>query len=77
MCTVSVRQSVRLSRGSTRLHCAKTAEQIKMLFGMNTLGSPRDIVLYWGPDLPTDRGRGPTFKFCDPLVSLERLDLET
>jgi len=37
MCAVSVRQSDRpsvcLSRGSTRLHCAKMAEQIKILLG--------------------------------------------
>jgi len=32
MCAVSVC----LSRGSTRLHCAKMAKQIKILFGMNT-----------------------------------------
>jgi len=25
---------------STRLHCAKTAEQIKILFGVKTLGDP-------------------------------------
>jgi len=31
--------SVCLSRGSSRLHCAKmAAEQFKMLFGVNTLG---------------------------------------
>jgi len=32
--------SVCLSRGSTRLHCGKTAERIKMLFGVNTPGDP-------------------------------------
>jgi len=36
---------VSLSRGSSRLHCAKMAERIKMLFGVNTLGSPRNTVL--------------------------------
>jgi len=33
-------QYVSLSRGSTRLHCAKVAEQIKMLFGVSTPGGP-------------------------------------
>jgi len=41
----SVCPSVSLSRGSTRLHCAKTAEQIKFLFGMYILGGQRNIVL--------------------------------
>jgi len=45
---VSVRQSVSLSRGSTRLHYAKTAALI--LFRVNTVGGPRKIVLYGGPD---------------------------
>jgi len=69
--------SVCLSRGSSRLHRAKTAEQIKMLFGVNTPGGPRDIVLDVGPDPPTERGRRPTFKFLDLLISPERLRLET
>jgi len=61
--------SVSLSRGSTRLRCAKTAEWIEMLFGVNT---PGDTVLQggsgppWEPTghcvtkgswSPTDRGR--------------------
>jgi len=54
--------SVSLSRGSSRLHCAKMAEQIKMLFGANTPGGPWNIVLDVGPDPPTERGRGPSFK---------------
>jgi len=49
--------SVSLSGGSTRLHCAKTAERIKLLFGVNTLWRPRDIVLHVDPDPPTDTGR--------------------
>jgi len=53
-----VRQSVCLSRGSTRLHCAKTAEQIKMLFGVNSLGSQENIVLERSPDLPSARKMG-------------------
>jgi len=44
--------SVSLSRGSTRLHCAKTAERIKLLLAVNTLGGPRDIVLHGDPDSP-------------------------
>jgi len=49
--------SVTLSHGSTRLHCAKTAEQIKILFGMNTLGAPKNIVSDGGPD-PPQQGEG-------------------
>jgi len=48
--SVSIRSS--LSLGSTRLHCAKTAERIKMMFGMTTLGSQQDIVLHGGADPP-------------------------
>jgi len=36
--SVGVCPSVRLSRGSSWLHCAKMAERIKMLFGVNTPG---------------------------------------
>jgi len=49
--------SVCPSRGSTRLLCAKTAERIKILFGLNTPGGQRNIVLEWGPD-PPQRGKG-------------------
>jgi len=49
--------SVCLSGGSTRLHCAKMAERIKMLFVTNTRGGPRNIVLDESPDPPTERGR--------------------
>jgi len=48
VCGLSVCTSVCLSRDSTQLRCAKAAEQIKMLFGVNTLGGPRDIVLVRG-----------------------------
>jgi len=41
----SVCPSVCLSRGSSRLHCVKMAEQIKMLFGVNTSGGTWNIVL--------------------------------
>jgi len=37
--------SVCLSRGSTRLHSAKTAELIKMLLGVNTPGGRRNVLL--------------------------------
>jgi len=47
-----------LSRGLTRLHCAKTAERIKMLFGVSTPGGRWNIVSDWAPDLPTERKRG-------------------
>jgi len=50
--------SVRLSRGSSRLRCAKLAEQIKMLFGMNTPRDPWNIVLDVGPDPPHREGKG-------------------
>jgi len=44
--------SVCLSRSPTRLRCVKTAEQIKILFVMNTLGGPKNIVLDGDPDPP-------------------------
>jgi len=37
--------AVCLSCGPTRLHCAKTAERIKIQFGVNTSGSPRNGML--------------------------------
>jgi len=62
--------SVCLSRGSSRLRCEKIAEQIKMLFGVNSSGGPWNIVLDVGPD-PSQRGEGgPTFKISDfPHIS--------
>jgi len=57
---------VRLFVGSSRLYCTKMAKQIQMLFGMNTPGGPRNIVLDVGPDPLTERGRGLTFKCWDP-----------
>jgi len=33
-------------------HCAKAAEQIKILFGINILGGPRNTVFDEGPDPP-------------------------
>jgi len=60
MCMVSVHMSASLSVscGSTRLRCAKMAQRIKMLFDVNTLGCPWEV-LHGGPYLPTDRRRGP------------------
>jgi len=52
------------------------AEQIKMLFGMNTPGGPWNIVLKVGPVPTTDRGRGPLLNFGTPLISSEQLKLE-
>jgi len=59
-----------LSCGSYRLHCAKMAEQIKMLFGVNTPAGPRNIVLKVVL-IPH------SFEFWDPLLSPEWLKLET
>jgi len=52
--------SVCLSRGSSRLHCAKITEHINMLFGVNTSGSPWNIVLEVSPD-PLHKGDGAQF----------------
>jgi len=39
----------------------KNGWTVKLLFGMNTLGGPRDIVLHRGPDTPIDTGTGTYF----------------
>jgi len=63
-------------RGSSWLHCAKMAEQIKMLFGVNTPEGPWNIVLKLRLD-PPQRGRGgPILNVGTPLLSLEWLKLE-
>jgi len=54
---VSDDRGVRLSGGSTRLHCPKPAERIKTLFRMNTPADARNTVLDEGPDHPEERGR--------------------
>jgi len=70
----SVCLSVCLSCGSTRLRCAKTVEQIKMLCGVNTSA---DVVLHGGSD-PPQTGRGNLLlNFGTFVVSAERLKLET
>jgi len=51
--------SVCLSCGSSRLHCAKMAERIKMLFGVNTPGNPWNIVLDVSLESPQRGGGGP------------------
>jgi len=58
-----------VSRGSTRLHCAKMAKRIKMLFGVNTPGRPRNRVLD-GSTVPT------VFKsaLITPLIKKPDLD---
>jgi len=66
MIAVSVCLSVCLSRGSTRLYCAKMAERIKMLSGVNTPGSPWNIMLDGGPDLPTERSHVTYFWILGP-----------
>jgi len=58
--------SVPLSHGLTRLYCAKTAERIEILFGLNTLGGLRSIVLDGSPD-PPQRGGGELGKIL-PIV---------
>jgi len=44
--------SVCLSCGSSRLYCAKVAEQSKLLFGVSTPCGPCNIVSDWDPDPP-------------------------
>jgi len=54
----SVCQSVSHVARSSRLHCAKMAEQIKMLFGLHTHSwEPWNIMLDVGPDSP-QKGKG-------------------
>jgi len=57
-------------------HCAKMAEQIKVLFGVNTPGGPWNILLDVGLDIP-QRGEWAQFKFWHPLLYPEHLKLET
>jgi len=74
----SVSQSVSLSRGLTPFHCAKTVERIRILFKVNTLRGPRNIVLDRSPD--PQRGRKSWGKFrplWTPYTSQEWLKVET
>jgi len=66
--SLSVRQSVCLSRGSTRLHCAKAAERIKVLSGKKTLGA-HETLLCWGPDPPHRGGGDLLLNFRTPRIS--------
>jgi len=50
---LTILTDVRGVRQSSQLHCAKMAEQIKMLFGVNIPGGPLNTVLDVGPDSPT------------------------
>jgi len=50
----SIYLSVCLSRGSSRLHFAKMAEQIKMVFRVNAPGGPWNTALDVGPDPLTE-----------------------
>jgi len=77
MIALSVSPPVCLSRDSTRLHCTKTADQIKMLFGVNTPGGPSNIVWDGGPDPTTERGHVTYFWILGPLASQERRKLES
>jgi len=74
---VSVRQSINLSvrlsgclsRRLTRLHCAKTAQRIKMLFRVNTPGAHGTLCYTWVLILHR-QGEGPAIKFWDsPRIS--------
>jgi len=63
----SVCQFVCLSCSLTGPHNAETAEQIKMLFGVNSLGGPWNIVLYEGSVPPqTERGGPILLNFGTP-----------
>jgi len=70
---VSVSLSVCLSHGSTRLHGAKTAERIKVPFGVNTPapGGPGVLIPH------RDGLRALFWILGSPLTSLERLKLQT
>jgi len=47
---------------------SEMAEQIKILFGLNTPGGQWNIVLDGGPHPPAERGRGPVFNLGPPPV---------
>jgi len=69
-----------LSRGFTRLWCARTAKLIEVLFGIKPLGGPRNIVLDGDPDLPSARERGaysmqPSQNYVDGPVTRLKLSM--
>jgi len=43
---------------TTRLRCAKTAEQIEVLFGIEARGDQENIILDGAPEYPTAKERG-------------------
>jgi len=47
-----------VSLSVVQLRCANTAERIEILFGVESLGYPRNIVSNGGPDPPTAMGKG-------------------
>jgi len=51
----------------TQPRCAKTAERIEVLFGLETLEDPRHIVLDGGLGRPagSENGRGPIVKYIN------------
>jgi len=69
VCCVSL--SVSLLCSSTGLYCVKTAERFNILFGVNTLRGPWNIVLH-GVLIPPERGgRGVgNFANCEPTAYL-------
>jgi len=74
----SVRQSVCLSRGSTRLRCAKTAKQIKILFEVNIFGGHKKHCVRRRSRSSLQRGKGnstkPLPKYLTSCFSGERRD---
>jgi len=65
---VPVRQSVCLSRGYTRLRCAKTAERIEVLFMVNTLGA-KGTSCQTGIPIPQGEGKRIRYRLW-PLVNV-------
>jgi len=53
------------------------AEQIKMLFGVNTPGGQWNMLIDVGSDLPQRGGGDALLNFGTPLLSSEWLKLET
>jgi len=82
MFAASVCQSVCLSRGSSRLHCAKMTEPLSHatliggVWGEHSCG-PMEHCVRRELSSPADRERGPVLNFETSLLSSERLKLET
>jgi len=71
--TVTDVHGVCLSCGSPRLHCAKMAEEIKMLFGVNNTSSPWNAVRHADPF--TQREEDIILNFGTTLITWEWLKL--